>query len=183
MKEKAYIPSNRNIMSPFSVSKGPFATPSFSVAASNTSSLTVCSSTSTSSTKKRKSESDSIMEEFNMEHNDPNKVMKMTLGVNTNSKKRYKGFQSPNKGLVIYLKRQAIHLALKADYEQKNKDKFSYNQYNKMNAQKLSKIAVMINTSIPGKIKMDPHGDYSWLKGVGDAFSYLIHSYFLVSEE
>ena len=52
-----------------------------------------------------------------------------------------------------------------------------------MNAKKLSEIAIMIKTSIPGKIQMDPNGDYTWLKGVGEAFSYLIHSYFLVDEE
>ena len=181
MKAKPYIPSNRNIMSPFTVSKGPFATPNFSVASSNTSTLTpVCSSTSTSSAKKVKTESGSIMEAFNMEHNDPNKVMKMTMGVNT---KNNKGFKSPNTGLVIYLKRQAIHLALKADYERKTKDEFNYKPYNKMNAYKLSQIAIMIKRSIPYEIKMDPNGDYTWLKGVGEAFSYLIHSYFLVSEE
>ena len=84
--------------------------------------------------------------------------------------------------MVIYLKRQAFHLALKSDYERKTKDELSYKNYNMMNATKLSEIAIMIK-GLPVEIKKDPKGDYAWLKGVGDAFSFLIHSYFLVDEE
>ena len=187
-KKKPYIASNKKLTSPFPVSNANFATPNYSYTTMNTSVATrsdtteLISSSTSSTAAKRKTETERLVHTFNVEKEDPNKAIKMRLGVTRSNKKQKKSSQSPNSGLVIYLKRQAFHLALKSDYERKTKDELSYKNYNMMNATKLSEIAIMIK-GLPVEIKKDPEGNYSWLKGVGDAFSYLIHSYFLVDEE
>ena len=113
---------------------------------------------------------------------DPNRAIKLKLGHKISTKKGNKN-RNPNAGLVTYLKRQAAHLNLKSNHEiRKNKDN-KFAQYNLCNSLKLSKIAIMIKKTIHIKINMDPNGDYQWLKGVGEAFSFLIHSYFLADEE